>query len=146
MSTCAIAGCDKAARSRGWCRQHYYRWYRHGDPLVTKRPGPDHHFTAALSIGRLSADGITRHLLYGGPGRSHRGYGHVNVGRGDYILAHRYAYERWVGPIPDGYVVDHRPDCPKVCVNPAHLQVLTPSDHSRLGWKRGELRGRYGHV
>ena len=37
--TCSIAGCDRAAKTRGWCRKHYNRWVRHGDPTITKSPG-----------------------------------------------------------------------------------------------------------
>jgi hypothetical protein len=29
---CAIAGCDRVAVTRGWCRKHYARWWRGGDP------------------------------------------------------------------------------------------------------------------
>ena len=29
---CAVSGCDKAARRRGWCAMHYARWSRTGDP------------------------------------------------------------------------------------------------------------------
>ena len=31
--TCIIEGCVKPAAGRGWCRMHYMRWHRHGDPL-----------------------------------------------------------------------------------------------------------------
>lgn len=31
---CAIDDCGKAHYSRGWCRRHYGRWLRHGDPTV----------------------------------------------------------------------------------------------------------------
>lgn len=37
MDTCKIEGCDKPKEARGWCRMHYGRWYRWGDPLE-----PDH--------------------------------------------------------------------------------------------------------
>ena len=30
---CQIDGCLKLARKRGWCRMHYERWRRHGDPM-----------------------------------------------------------------------------------------------------------------
>lgn len=36
--TCSIKGCQGQSRARGWCRKHYARWARHGDPLVTTRP------------------------------------------------------------------------------------------------------------
>ncbi|MFC4943319.1 hypothetical protein [Pseudonocardia sp. GCM10023141] len=31
---CSIPGCDGAHLARGWCRTHYVRWQRHGDPLA----------------------------------------------------------------------------------------------------------------
>jgi hypothetical protein len=30
---CSIAGCDKKTVGRGWCRAHYHRWRRYGDPV-----------------------------------------------------------------------------------------------------------------
>lgn len=30
--TCALATCQQPIRSKGWCRTHYDRWLRHGDP------------------------------------------------------------------------------------------------------------------
>lgn len=52
---------------------------------------------------------------------------------------HRYVYETFVGPIPDGYDVDHMcakwaPDprtCRK-CVNPDHLQAISPRLNQQL--------------
>lgn len=55
------------------------------------------------------------------------GYGKYSVnanGKSKYPLAHRYAYESLVGPIPDGMVLDHL-CCNRKCVNPDHLQVVT---------------------
>lgn len=37
--TCSIDGCDGAVVGRGWCRKHYNRWFRHGDPLVCHKRG-----------------------------------------------------------------------------------------------------------
>ena len=30
---CSVTNCEKLVDSRGWCREHYGRWRRHGDPL-----------------------------------------------------------------------------------------------------------------
>lgn len=49
-------------------------------------------------------------------------------GRGE--NAHRAAYMEWVGPIPKGYYVDHL--CRKsLCVNPEHLEAVTPGENNR---------------
>lgn len=56
--------------------------------------------------------------------------------------AHRWMYQRHVGPIPDGFTIDHRCHDPKVCsggkscphracVNPAHLRPVTRGDNVR---------------
>lgn len=37
QGTCSVEGCDTQRFQRGYCRIHYGRWYRHGDPLVLKR-------------------------------------------------------------------------------------------------------------
>lgn len=35
---CAVAGCDKPVRARGWCGTHLKRWQRHG---VADAPPPE---------------------------------------------------------------------------------------------------------
>jgi hypothetical protein len=63
------------------------------------------------------------------------GYGRLKVG-GRTVLAHRVAYELEVGPIPDGLQLDHvraRGCANKHCVNPAHLEPVTPGLNTRRG-------------
>jgi len=36
--TCSVAGCTKPVNARGWCKGHYYRWSRYGDPLGAAPP------------------------------------------------------------------------------------------------------------
>jgi hypothetical protein len=46
--------------------------------------------------------------------------------------AHRFAYLEFVGPIPDGLVLDHL--CRnKKCVNPDHLEPVTNAENLRRG-------------
>lgn len=35
---CSIPGCESATVGRGYCRKHYSRWYKHGDPLAGATP------------------------------------------------------------------------------------------------------------
>lgn len=37
---CKTPDCGQKVHSRGWCRKHYTRWYRHGDPTKTDRHSP----------------------------------------------------------------------------------------------------------
>lgn len=74
------------------------------------------------------------------------GYGRMQGGTDSarlYQVAHRYAYELLVCPIPDGYQVDHvchnvdlscprGSDCPhRRCVNPSHLEAVTRTENMR---------------
>ena len=57
------------------------------------------------------------------------------------ILCHRWAYEFFCGPIPDGYVVRHTCDNP-LCNNPKHLIIGTVKDNSADMVERGRHRNQ----
>lgn len=59
--------------------------------------------------------------------------------------AHRWAYEHFVGPIPDGHVVMHRCDTPS-CVNPNHLDVGTPIENNDDKIAKGRQTKRWGNA
>ncbi len=63
------------------------------------------------------------------------GYGRVWVD-GKLVSAHRYSYEMYVGPIPDGMVVRHKCDTPS-CVNPDHLEIGSQAENIGDAVRRG---------
>lgn len=61
------------------------------------------------------------------------GYGTFYFGESGRGYAHRWSYEYHVGPIPEGLQLDHLCRNPP-CVNPEHLEPVTP----RENYLRGE--------
>lgn len=59
------------------------------------------------------------------------GYGQFYVDSRQ-VLAHRYAYEDRVGPIPEGLVIDHLCRTPS-CVRPDHLEAVTQQENVLRG-------------
>lgn len=77
---------------------------------------------------------------YGDPVHGLGAYGRIlRPGTRNAMPVHRYVFETFVGPIPDGYDVDHicakwAPDArvSRKCVNPDHLQAVTPLLNQQL--------------
>lgn len=69
-------------------------------------------------IWTAARSGTDYGFFYAEPGRSRR--------------AHRFAYEEFVGEIPDGMQIDHL--CRnRLCVNPDHLEVVDNRENQRRG-------------
>jgi hypothetical protein len=68
-------------------------------------------------------------------GAEANGYGRFSL-RGRVVPAHRFAYERLIGSVPEGLTIDHLCRRP-ACVNPDHLEPVTGRENTQRG-----LRGR----
>lgn len=105
---------------------HYKRWQSHGDD-ASKTPDRDRFYDPeeAFISRRQIGDGCHPWSGWMSPG----GYGKFKTG-GKSVFAHRYAWERVNGPIPEGMVIDHACRNP-ACVNIAHLRLATQAENTR---------------
>ena len=137
---CSVEGCDRPSHGQGLCPPHEKRLMREGStdrPIGLRLPTIEARFLAKVERTDVGC------WRWTGAGKGN-GYGIIAY-QGRVVSAHRVAYELFVGPIPDGLVVDHLchtadSDCPgafaclhRRCVNPAHLVAVTTSENLRRG-------------
>lgn len=76
-------------------------------------------------------------------GKDWDGYGIFHESHRRSRRAHRYAYELLVGPIPEGLTTDHL--CRnRGCVNPTHLELVTPVENVMRGESDAAKNARKG--
>ena len=120
---CSAFGCDRAARGRGdLCNLHRQRLRRRGDPSVGLPSALERFVTRVqltASCWMWTGSGSGRDYAYG-----------QFWADGENVLAHRFAYQAYVGPIPEGLEIDHTCRVQK-CVNPMHLEPVTAAENIR---------------
>ena len=142
VDRCSYEGCSDLVEARGWCGTHYQRWYKHGDP----RGG-------ARNADRTDEERFFQNVqMADGPGcwnwmaHTRSGYGRFRYD-GQQRQAHRWSYERFVGPIPAGFVVDHSchnadRSCPggtcrhRLCIEVSHFEAVTLPENFNRGRRR----------
>lgn len=130
---CTIENCERPEKARGWCQIHYTRWRKHGDAHHVERIYGDDETRFWMKVDKSGSCWMWTRAL------NHDGYGWFGVGR-TAVLAHRWAYEHLVGPIPNGLELDHLCRV-RSCVNPSHLEAVV----HRENVIRGEAGQHFGN-
>lgn len=126
--TCSLPGCGQLVKAHGWCQTHYRRWQRHGDPekrLRVRRSGTvEERWWARVAKGDSTDCWLWTGALYW------TGYGQFPGSMGKTATAHRWGYERYIGPVPADLELDHL--CRnRACVRFDHLEPVTHGENVR---------------
>ena len=116
IKTCSVEECNGKSRSRGWCKSHYEKWRRHGDPEW--EPEEDATYRSILAAEPTDSCVIWPHSMTAdGYGRRQR------KEYGTYRVSRQIAHDTHGSP-PEG-----KPNalhsCGRGqfgCVNPLHLR------------------------
>lgn len=133
QGTCTYADCCDPRYALDLCSKHYQRVRRHGDPSVRfPRQPEEQRFFAKVIEGPGDCWYWDGHVSAKGYGS----FGLTGPERRGKMQAHRWSYEYFCAPIPDGLTIDHLchtadnscqggDNCPhRRCVNPWHMEPV----------------------
>ena len=78
---------------------------------------------------------------------THDGYPYWCTTNNKSVYAHRFIYEQEIGPIPEGFTLDHTCRV-RNCVNPAHMDPCTLKENisrGNYGWRQHQTHCKHGH-
>jgi hypothetical protein len=133
---CSIEGCEKPIDGRGYCKSHYRRWQRHGDPLgggITK--GETLRYIQTTVLSYEGDDCLIWPYGYDGSG-----YGSAHY-EGRHIRAHRLVCTLAYGK-PDDPELQAAHTCGKGdqgCVNKNHLRWATRVENANDRYAHGTM-------
>lgn len=137
--TCAASDCGDEAKIKGYCRKHHWRWKKYGDPAKLSRIFGDDEARFWSKVDKNGPIPERRPELgpcwIWKPSPSPTKYGYFALRRNSKrlnVLAHRWGYETFVGPIPEGLHIDHLCRTP-ACVRGTHLEPVTPGENTKRG-------------
>ncbi len=135
---CAVSSCDRPAIAKGFCKPHWHRNNRYGDP------------TAGMYREGQGPEWLRAHVSHDGDecliwpfGRNSRGYGAVGF-RGKRVGAHRAMCILAHGEPPTGtsHAAHSCGNGHLGCVNPNHLAWKSPAENQRDRLRHGtDVRG-----
>lgn len=121
--SCSFEGCQETVKKQGLCSAHYRQKVR-GIPLQ-----PLQRLNSVEAKLATYSKTVGDCIIWTGVKQS-RGYGRITIS-GERFLAHRIAYERKHGYVPEHLDVHHK--CGnKLCINTDHLELLPHGPHMRL--------------
>lgn len=116
---CSVEGCGERRQKRDWCRKHYSRWLRYGDPTAGVTPNG-----APMAFIREAVEAQTEECILWPYGKSQDGYARVMfegkltaAGRVSLVLSGKPA------PSPDAQALHAPLICHnRGCINHRHLR------------------------
>ncbi len=120
-SGCNVSGCSGKYHVKGMCVKHYARFQNHG---TTDDPRPNVEQRFWSKVEKTETCWLWRGCISNGYGMFHLS--------DKMVPSHRVTYEWAKGEIPAGLHIDHLCRTPK-CVNPDHLEAVTPKENVLRG-------------